>query len=421
MAFRIIRNDITKVAADVIVNSANPKPVCGGSTEALIYEAAGYDELLDARQGVGYLEIGQVGVTPAFKLQAQAIVHVSCPWWSDGAAESLELLRKCYAAVLQQAVALNAKSVAIPLLSSGVYRFPKDVALQIASEVCGSFNEFELDIILVVYDQQAFEKAKELFKDVEDQLKEEPDLSEPNMRLFSSMPAQSSAQPRPKKCSNKQVPISDEMLAEPPIFRGPACEEPRRANLPVKKKACAVKGLVDRTPPVSDIFGGYAKPKVAKPKAKSASDEDALHVKINAVLMGIGASDDDDATFQDKLEEYIKRIEVKPAEIYRAANLDRRLFSKLRTAAVPNPKKNTVIALAVGLRLNIRETEDFLNRVGYALSPANKSDMIVKCCIEDADFYKCKHAVWEPIQRLNDILQEYHEAPLGATLSDDDK
>jgi len=417
MAFRIIRNDITKVAADVIVNSANPKPVCGGSTEALIYEAAGYDELLDARQGVGYLEIGQVGVTPAFKLQAQAIVHVSCPWWNDGAAESVELLRKCYVAVLQQAVALNAKSVAIPLLSSGVYRFPKDVALQIASEVCGSFNEFELDIILVVYDQQAFEKAKELFKDVEDQLKEEPDLSEPDMPSFgptsmhlTSRPEPSSAQPRPRKCSNKQVPISDETLAEPPIFRGPACEEPRLANLPVKKKSCAARGPAAKPSPTSDIFGGYAKPKVAKPKAKSIHDQDAAFTDIDNLLMHMN-----DDSFQDVLLSYIERSNRTPVEIYTDSNIDKKHFSKIKKEGY-HPSKNTVLALAVGLQLDLDETEDLLSRADHSLSPISKTDVIFRYCLRQKDFYKPGRI--KPIYRLNDYLLAYGEDVLGI---DEDK
>lgn len=398
MAFRIIRNDITKVAADVIVNSANPKPVCGGSTEALIYEAAGYDELLDARQGVGYLEIGQVGVTPAFNLPAKSIVHVSCPRWNEGAAESVEMLRQCYVSILQQAVALEAKSIAVPLLSSGVYRFPKEVALQIAADVCGNFSDAEMEILLVVYDLEAFKKAQELFGNVEDLLKEDV-LAEEEFVLRS---------PRVSI-------LDDEGL--------PPCSKPTRvckASLPLPSEAPRVPGKRSDScsKPVSDIFGGFAKPRIPKPKP--FEKQDSLYMEIDAAIMGIGKPVDDDATFQEKLEEYISRSDMKPADIYRAANLDKRLFSKIRKSDSRSPKKSTVLALSVGLRLNISEIEDFLKRAGYALSPASKSDVIFRCCIEHDGFYKCKHAVWEPIQKLNDILRKYQEDSLGAALSDDD-
>lgn len=402
MAFKIIRNDITKVAADVIVNSANPKPVCGGSTEAIIYEAAGYDELLDARQGVGYLEVGQVGVTPAFNLPAKSIVHVSCPRWNDGAAESVEMLRQCYVSILQQAAALEAKSIAVPLLSSGVYRFPKEVALQIAADVCGNFSDAEMEILLVVYDLEAFKKAQELFGNVEDLLKEDV-LAEEEFVL-----------------SSPRVSILDDEDLTP-------CSKPTRvckASSPLPSEAPRKLGKerlissVNRDFATPDIFGGFAKPRIPKPKP--FEKQDSLYMEIDAAIMGIGKPVDDDATFQEKLEEYISRSDMKPADIYRAANLDKRLFSKIRKSDSRSPKKSTVLALSVGLRLNISEIEDFLKRAGYALSPASKSDVIFRCCIEHDGFYKCKHAVWEPIQKLNDILRKYQEDSLGAALSDDD-
>lgn len=404
MAFRIIRNDITKVAADVIVNSANPKPVCGGSTEAIIYNAAGYDDLLEARQGVGYLEVGQVGVTPAFKLMAKSIVHVSCPWWNDGANESVEMLRQCYVSILQQAAALEAKSIAVPLLSSGVYRFPKEVALQIASDVCGSYSDTEMEILLVVYDLEAFKKAQEFFGNVEDLLKEDV-LAEEEFDSFHNEAIL--ADGVSAICRNYS--IVNEDLEDTRALAAPRIPEAPR--VPGKRSDGCSK-------PVSDIFGGFAKSRIPKPKP--FEKQDSLYMEIDAAIMGIGKPVDGDATFQEKLEEYISRSDMKPADIYRAANLDKRLFSKIRKSDSRSPKKSTVLALSVGLRLNISEIEDFLKRAGYALSPASKSDVIFRCCIEHDGFYKCKHAVWEPIQKLNDILRKYQEDSLGAALSDDD-
>lgn len=390
MAFKIIRNDITKVAADVIVNSANPKPVCGGSTEAIIYEAAGYDELLDARQGVGYLEVGQVGVTPAFNLPAKSIVHVSCPRWNDGAAESVEMLCQCYVSILQQAVALEAKSIAVPLLSSGVYRFPKEVALQIAADVCGNFSDAEMEILLVVYDLEAFKKAKELFGNVEDLLKEDV-LAEEEFVLRS---------PRASI-------LDDEDL--------PPCSKPTRvckASSPLPSEAPRVPGKRSDScsKPVSDIFGGFAKPRIPKPKAKSINDQDTAMADIDRLLKNMN-----DDSFQDVLEVYIKRSNRTPVEIYNDSNIDKKLFSKLKKEGY-RPSKNTALALAVGLQLNLDETEDLLSRAGHALSPISKTDVIFRYCLRQKDFYK-KGRI-KPIYRLNDYLVAYGEDVLGI---DDDR
>lgn len=390
MAFKIIRNDITKVAADVIVNSANPKPVCGGSTEAIIYEAAGYDELLDARQGVGYLEVGQVGVTPAFNLPAKSIVHVSCPRWNDGAAESVEMLRQCYVSILQQAVALEAKSIAVPLLSSGVYRFPKEVALQIAAEICGNFSAAEMEILLVVYDLEAFKKAQELFGNVEDLLKEDV-LAEEEFVLRS---------PRVSI-------LDDENL--------PPCSKPTRvckasSLLPSEAPRVPGKRSDSCSKPVSDIFGGFAKPKVIKSKAKSIHDQDTAMADIDRLLKNMN-----DDSFQDVLHGYMERANITPVQLYTDSNLNRKHFSKIKKDGY-RPSKNTALALAVGLQLNLDETEDLLSRAGHALSPISKTDVIFRYCLRQKDFYKPGRI--KPIYRMNDYLEAYGEDVLGI---DDEK
>lgn len=140
MAFKIVRNDISKVKADVVVNSANPAPIYAGfGTDASIYGAAGAEQLQKAREEIGFLEPGQVGVTPAFNLKAKYIVHTVGPIWTDGKSGELDTLRRCYKNSLSKAVELKAKSVAFPLISTGVYGFPKDKALKVATEV---FEEF---------------------------------------------------------------------------------------------------------------------------------------------------------------------------------------------------------------------------------------------------------------------------------------
>ncbi len=83
MPFRIIRNDITKVSADAIVNTANPEPEIGGGTDWAIHRAAG-PELLEARRKIGRLAVGQAAATPAFGLPAKYVLHTVSPVWIDG-------------------------------------------------------------------------------------------------------------------------------------------------------------------------------------------------------------------------------------------------------------------------------------------------------------------------------------------------
>lgn len=189
MAFKILRNDITKVRADAVVNTANPMPVIGRGTDSSIYEAAGREQLLEARQKIGVIERGQSIWTPAFNLKKHSvkyIIHTSGVFYRDGNHGEKEILRSCYQTSLKTAAELSCKSVAIPLLASGNYRFPKDLALQIAVEEISRFLlEHEVDVFLVVYDAESYKISEKLFDDVEDFLFEsaravqsEPILSE---------------------------------------------------------------------------------------------------------------------------------------------------------------------------------------------------------------------------------------------------
>ena len=172
MAFKILRNDITKVRADAIVNTANPMPVVGRGTDTAVYEAAGREKLLAARKEIGVIERGQSAWTPAFNLKkhdVKYIIHTIGVFYQDGNHGEKEILRRCYQTALKTAAELNCKSVAIPLLSSGFYRFPKELALQIAVEEISRFLlEHEVNVLLVVYDKESYKISEKLFDDVED-------------------------------------------------------------------------------------------------------------------------------------------------------------------------------------------------------------------------------------------------------------
>ena len=172
MSFKILRNNITKVPADAIVNTANPMPAVGRGTDTDVYEAAGWEKLLAARKEIGVIERGQSAWTPAFNLKKHGvkyIIHTIGVFYQDGNHGEKEILRSCYKTALKTAAELNCKSVAIPLLATGNYRFPKDLALQIAvDEISRFFFFYEVDVLLFVYEKEYYKISERLFDDVED-------------------------------------------------------------------------------------------------------------------------------------------------------------------------------------------------------------------------------------------------------------
>ena len=166
MPFEIIRNDITLMHVDAIVNTANPRPIIGSGTDAGIHAAAG-PELLAARQVIGPIAVGEAAITPAFRLNAQYVIHTVGPRWRGGWAGEETLLEKCYRSALALARDHGCKSIAFPLISSGAYGFPKDRALQCAIRaISGFLMEQELQVYLVVFNREAFRLSEQLFRDV---------------------------------------------------------------------------------------------------------------------------------------------------------------------------------------------------------------------------------------------------------------
>lgn len=163
MPFQIIRADLTKVHADIIVNTANPKPVIGSGTDSAVYAAAGAEQLLAARKAVGDIAPGQAAVTPAFALHASYIIHTVGPAWIDGKHGEQEILRACYENALHLAAGYKAKTIAFPLISSGVYGFPKQEALDAALSAIGKFLlTHEMQVTLVVFGREAVALSEQL-------------------------------------------------------------------------------------------------------------------------------------------------------------------------------------------------------------------------------------------------------------------
>ena len=166
MPFEIVRNDITNMLVDAIVNTANPRPVIGLGVDSAIHEKAG-PKLLAARQKIGAIGMGCAAITPAFQLDAKYVIHTVGPVWNGGSYGEEALLRSCYDNSLRLAQKHRCKSIAFPLISTGNYGFPKDKALQIA---IAAFSEFllahEMQIYLVVFDRTAYKLSEKLFQGV---------------------------------------------------------------------------------------------------------------------------------------------------------------------------------------------------------------------------------------------------------------
>ncbi|MBR3001841.1 MAG: macro domain-containing protein [Oscillospiraceae bacterium] len=357
MPFQIIRHDITKVTADGIVNSANPRPIYASGTDSAIYKAAGAEQLLAERKKIGDIAVGDVAVTPAFNLKARYIFHTVGPVWYGGGNGELDALASCYRKTLSKAVELGCESIAFPLISTGVYGFPKDKALDIALREISSFLEdHEMEVTLVVLDRSSFELSKELVEEVKQYITEhyvaEQTREEYGYHGYSQRERERLEKDRSWRERRRREAAVYESVSEEKA-EGPYTEIP--VGAPVSSER-------ERRP--QHIVHSSIAPK--------QSLEELMRNREDG--------------FQPTLFRLIDERGMTDPQVYHRANLDRKLFSKIRKDRNYNPKKSTVIALAFALKLNIDETTDLLRRAGYALSPGNLSDIIVEYFIRSGEY-----------------------------------
>ena len=343
MPFKIVRNDITKVKADVIVNTANPNPICASGTDLAIYEAAGKEQLLAERAGIGKIARGDIAVTGAYNLKAKYIIHTVGPVWTDGKHHEFEILENCYRKSLQKALKLECESIAFPLISTGVYGFPKDKALQIAVSVFSQFlTENEMEIILVVFDKRSFQLSGQIVGDIDSYI----DANYVREIHRKEYPLRSRRSTRIKELAEED-------------------------NYPLEEMTNT--GMTELFMPLENI---------------SLEDQ----------LANIGAS------FHDKLFELIDEAHLDNKDVWKRANLDRKHFSKIQCDQNYHPKKKTVMALCIALRLDLEQSKDLLARADWAFSPSSKVDLIVQKAIIDKQY---------DIMQLNVTLFKYTNEILG--------
>ena len=322
MPFEIVRNDITKMSVDAIVNTANPKPVIGSGTDTAVHKKAG-PELLKARQCIGRIEPGYAAITPAYNLDAKYVIHTVGPIWIDGSHDETLLLQGCYENSLHLAAENGCQSIAFPLISTGNYGFPKDRALQIAIAAFSAFLlEHEMEIYLVVYDHKAFKLSEKLFQNVASYI-DENYVDKSELDFFE---------------------LEEEERRMRPLWAVEACE-----SLTINESVLH-----------------------APTEAKATTLEDIL--------------DQTDAGFTETLLKLIDETGKKDSEIYKKANVSKQHFSKIRNNPHYQPTKATAIAFALALELDVEQTNDLIGRAGYTLTRSSRFDLIVQYYIEKKNF-----------------------------------
>lgn len=382
MTLKIVRNDIAKVKADAIVNSANKNPVCGGGAEFHIYEAAGRDALLAAREKIGVLNVAEVAVTPAFALNAKYIIHVVGPKWNEGDSGEIVALENCYRGALEKALELGCESIAFPLIASGVYHFPKGFALRLAMHAIGDFLQaHEMDVQLVVYDRKSFEVSERLCDDVLAYIDDNyvQDKFDGGTRKFAARRWNLNSQEDAGfenadfdvLCVSEAESVSEGEDESESLNYSRIAEKTKR---PQKLFACACA-------------------------RRKSEDEIEKEKVLEKILATVGA------TFCDTLFSIIREKNLDDVDVYKKANLDRKHFSKIRSNVNYRPTKKTALALAIALQLNLDQTKDLLARAEIALSPSNKGDLIVSYFISHHKF-----DIWE----INSMLFKFGQPTLGA-------
>lgn len=331
MPLLIVRNDITKMKVDAIVNATNPMLKMGGGVSGAIFTIAGRRQLQDACDAIGHCAQGDAVITPGFDLPAKYVIHTVGPVWHGGVAGESEQLADCYIHSLELAKKHGCESIAFPLVSSGTYRYPKQEALNIAISAISQFLfENDMTVYLVVYDAKAFMLSKQLFSSIEKFI--DDNYVEEQALLY-------------RRTSARYQPKEDERIE---IL----------SNLTVGTSARSLDDIIS----------------------------------------------EQDESFSESLFRLIDQRKLKDSDVYKKANIDRRLFSKIRNSDY-HPSKNTCMALAIALELNLDQMKDLLAKAGYTLSKSQKADLIIEFYVINEKF---------DILQINEALFTFKQPILGA-------
>lgn len=331
MPLEIVRNDITKMTVDAIVNAANESLLGGGGVDGAIHYAAGPGLLAECKT-LGGCKTGKAKITGGYNLPAKYVIHTVGPIYEDGKHGEKALLESCYRESLALAKAHNCETAAFPLISSGVYGYPKDQALKVAVDVISDFLlKNDMTVYIVIFDKAAYKISEKLFSDITEYIDDNygdrsTDYRRESMRMNAPMPS---------------------------IMADEICE------------------------------------------CKALFAEDDLDSKLKQI----------DESFSQMLLRKIDEKGMTDAQVYKKANIDRKLFSKIRSDVHYKPSKPTAIAFAISLELSLDETEDMLKKAGFALSHSNKFDIIIEYFIGKGNYN---------IFEINEALFAFDQSLLGA-------
>ncbi len=344
MPLEIVRNDITKMSVDAIVNAAKESLLGGGGVDGSIHRAAGPELLAECRT-LGGCKTGDAKITKAYKLPCKYVIHTVGPVWNGGKYGERENLVSCYRRSLALAKAYGCETLAFPLISSGIFGYPKDQALRVAVDTIGEFlMENDMTVYIVIFDRAAYQISGKLFADIAEYIDDH----------YVDEHSDSYAE---RLGRIKHARMEKHTVCEP-------CKAPELHAAP-----CA--------PMAMDM-------------ARSSLDELIFEL---------------DAGFSETLLRLIDRSGKKDSEIYKKANVDRKLFSKIRNNPNYKPSKATAIAFAIALELDLEETRDFIARAGFALSRSSKFDVIIEYFIKQKNYN---------IFEINEALFAFDQSLLGA-------
>ena len=330
MPLEIVRNDITKMSVDAIVNAAKESLLGGGGVDGCIHRAAG-PELLQECRTLGGCRTGEAKITGAYRLPYRYIIHTVGPVWNGGKYGEREQLASCYRTSLALAKEHGCETVAFPLISSGIFGYPKNQALRVAVDTIGEFLlHNDMTVYIVIFSRTAYQISSKLFADIAEYV--------------------------------------DDHYVD-------AHTDSRRDRL---RRMSVLEGRA--------LSAGAA----AAPMSADNLDDLLAHL---------------DAGFSETLLKLIDRSGKKDAEVYKKANVDRKLFSKIRNNPDYKPSKPTAVAFAIALELSLPETRDLIARAGYALRPSSKFDVIIEYFIMQRDY---------DIFKINEALFAFDQSLLGA-------
>lgn len=336
MPFQILHNDITNMNTDVIVNAANSKLLMGGGVCGAIFRAAGQKELQKECEKIKHCPVGHAVITKAYNLKAKYIIHTVGPIYKDGNSNEAKFLKSAYETSLKLAKDYNLKSIAFPLISSGIYGYTKKEALNIAVSTIKEFlADNDMDIYLVVFDRKAVHLSEELYEGIKHYIDDFYEDEYEDYRLRYT-----------------------DLLEIEEIYHDD----------------CNFQEVIYET-------------------------KDFNKRSLESILDNI------DESFSQMLLRLIDEKGKTDVEVYKKANMDRKLFSQIRSNKNYNPKKSTALSLAIGLELSLDETKDLLGKAGYTLSPSHKFDLIVEYFIKNKNY---------DIFIINEALFSF-EQPLLAT------